>query len=105
MFKKIKEIVSEKEIERLDKVTKEIYSVDYANNYSTAYNLGFETVANHNGNGYKNLVIIADSLNDGGDDEAFARFILAKVLNENQIEMLKEELLINRDRYINIVYL
>ena len=105
MLERIKEIVSEKEIERLDRVVKEIYSVEYANNYSTAYNLGFETVANHNGNGYKNLVIIADSLNDGGDDEAFARFILAKVLNDYKIKLLKEELLINRNRYISILYL
>ena len=105
MLTKIKALVTEKEIETLDKVTKEIYSVDYDNNYSTAYNLGFDTVANLNGSGYINLVRIVDNLNDDVNQEEFARFILKKALNENQIEMLKEELLENRNRYISILYL
>ena len=105
MLKKIEAIVSEKEIERLDRVVKNIYNVGYANNYSVAYNLGFDTVSNHNGSGYKNLVIIIDSLNDGGEDEAFARYLLEKVFDEKKIERLKEELLINRNRYISILYL
>ena len=105
MLTKIKKIVNEKEIERLDKEIEKIYSVEYNNNYSTAYNLGFDTVANQNGSGYKNLVIIADSLNDGGEDEHFARFILSKALNNNKVTMLKEELLLNRNRYISILYL
>ena len=104
-MKTIKEIVTEKELKEIDKVIKEIYEVDYNNNYSTAYNLGFNTVSNQNGNGYKNLVIIADSLNDGGDDEAFARFILAKVLADKQIEALKKELAENRNQYIRFLYL
>ena len=98
-------MVTEKEIERLDRVVKEIYKVEYNNNYSTAYNLGFDTVANHNGSGYKNLVIIADSLNDGEEDEYFAEFILSKALNKNKVEMLKKELSDNRNRYISILYL
>ena len=105
MLERIKAMVTEKEIETLDKVTKEIYSVDYDNNYSTAYNLGFDTVANLNGSGYINLVRIVDNLNDGGDDEYFARFILSKALNNNKIERLKKELRENRDRYISILYL
>ena len=105
MTKQIEAIVSEKEIERLDRVVKNIYNVGYANNYSVAYNLGFDTVSNHNGSGYKNLVIIIDSLNDGGEDEAFARYLLEKVFDEKKIERLKEELLINRNRYISILYL
>ena len=105
MFEKIKEMVTEKEIERLDEEIEKIYSVEYANNYSTAYNLGFNTVANLNGSGYKNLVRIADNLNDGEEDEYFARFILEKVLNNEQIEILKKELLENRTHYISILYL
>ena len=104
-MKKIKEIVTQEEMARIDSALKEIYEVDYDNNYSTAYNLGFNTVANQNGSGYKNLVIIADSLNDGGDDEAFARFILAKVLADKQIEALKKELAENRNQYIRFLYL
>ena len=104
-LEKIKEIVTEEEILRLDKVVEEIYDVEYANNYSVAYNIGFDTVANLNGSGYINLVRIVDNLNDGGEDEAFARFILKKALNDNKIKMLKEELLINRNRYISILYL
>ena len=105
MFKKIKEMVTEKEIERLDNIVKEIYDVEYANNYSVAYNLGFDTVANLNGSGYINLVRIVDNLNDNDGQEAFARFILQKVLNNEQIEILKKELLENRNRYISILYL
>ena len=104
MLTKIKAIVTEKEIKELDRVVKNIYNVEYANNYSTAYNLGFDTVANLNGSGYINLVRIVDNLNDG-EVEDFARFILKKALNDNKIKMLKEELLINRSRYISILYL
>ena len=104
MFKKIEAIVTEKEVKELDRVVKNIYNVGYANNYSTAYNLGFDTVANLNGSGYINLVRIVDDLNDG-EVEDFARFILKKALNDNKIKMLKEELLINRSRYISILYL
>ena len=92
MFKKIEAIVTEKEVKELDRVVKNIYNVGYANNYSTAYNLGFDTVANLNGSGYINLVRIVDNLNYGGEDEDFARFILQKVFNNNKIERLKREL-------------
>ena len=102
---KIKKIVTEAEISRLDRVIKEIYSVEYDNNYSTAFNLGFDTVANLNGSGYKNLVRIVDNLNDGGEDEYFARFILGKVLPGDKIEILKKEVEENRNRYISILYL
>ena len=104
-MKKIKELVTEKELKEIDKSIKEIYEVDYNNNYSTAYNLGFNTVANQNGSGYINLVRIIDSLNDGGEIEAFARFILAKVLADKQIEALKKELEENRNQYIRFLYL
>ena len=105
MFKKIEAIVTEKEVKELDRVVKNIYNVGYANNYSVAYNIGFDTVANLNGSGYKNLVRIVDSLNDGGEDEYFARFILEKVLNNEQIEILKKELSENRNHYIRFLYL
>ena len=104
-MQKIKEIVTEEEMKKLDKVIEEIYNVDYDNNYSVAYNLGFDTVANHNGSGYENLILIVDSLNDGGEDEYFARFILGKVLDNHKIEILKKELNENRNRYIRILYL
>ena len=104
MLTKIKAIVTEKEVKELDRVVKNIYDVEYANNCSVAYNLGFDTVANLNGSGYINLVRIVDNLNDG-EVEAFARFILKKALNDYKIKMLKEELLINRNRYISILYL
>ena len=104
MFKKIEAIVTEKEVKELDRVVKNIYDVEYDNNYSVAYNLGFATVANLNGSGYINLVRIVDDLNDG-EVEDFARFILKKVFNDNKVERLKKELLENRDRYISILYL
>ena len=102
---KIKEIVSEKEIKKIDEAVKQIYDVVYDNNYSVAYNLGFDTVSNLNGSGYENLIRIVDSLNDGGEQEAFASFILAKVLNEEQIKNLKIELWVNRNHYSGILYL
>ena len=105
MLTKIKALVNEKEVKEMDRVVKNIYNVGYANNHSEAYNLGFDTVSNHNGSGYKNLIIIIDSLNDGGEDEAFARYLLEKVFDEKKIERLKEELLINRNRYITLLYL
>ena len=104
-MEKIKKMVTEEEIKKLDKVVKEIYNVEYDNNYSVAYNLGFDTVANLNGSGYENLVRIVDSLNDGGEDENFARFILKKVFNDNKVERLKKELEKNRNRYIRLLYL
>ena len=105
MTKKIEAIVTEKELKDLDRVIKEIYNVVYDNNYSVAYNLGFDTVSNLNGKGYNNLAIIADRLNDGGEDEYFARFILDQVLDNHKIEILKKELLENRNRYIRYLYI
>ena len=104
-MERIREMVSQEEISRLDKVVKEIYSVEYDNNYSVAYNIGFDTIANLNGSGYKNLVRIVDNSNDGGEDEAFSRFILEKVLNDNKIERLQKEIEENRNRYVSILYL
>ena len=101
----IKKIVTKKEIRELDEKIREIYNVDYDNNYSTAYNLGFDTVANLNGSGYTNLIRIIDCLNDGGEIEDFARFILAKTLTERQILTLKKELEENRNHYISFLYL
>ena len=43
-MKIIKNIVTEKEVKALDENIKQIYNVDYDNNYSTAYNLGFNTL-------------------------------------------------------------
>ena len=88
MLRKIKEIVTEDEMARIDRVIEEIYSIDDGSNHSVAFQLGFDTVANHNGSGYNNLVIIVNSLNSGGEDEAFARFILGKVLTGEKIEAL-----------------
>ena len=105
MFKKIEAIVTEKEVKELDRVIEEIYSIDYDNNHSVAYNLGFNTVANHNGSGVANLILIVDSLNDGEEDEAFARFILDQVLDNHKIEIIKKELSENRNRYIRFLYL
>ena len=104
-MEKMKKIVSTEEMKELDRVIEKIYSVEYNNNYSTAYNLGFDTVSNHNGRGYNNLIIVADRLNDGGEDEAFARFILDQVLDNHKIEILKKELENNRNRYVSILYL
>ena len=101
----IKKIVTEKELKEIDEIVKEIYSADYDNNYSTAYNLGFNTVANLNGSGYTNLIRIIDCLNDGGEIEDFARFILAKTLTERQTLTLKKELEENRNHYISFLYL
>ena len=105
MFEEIKKIVAEKEVKKLDMEVKKIYAVEYDNNYSTAFNLDFDTVANFNGSGYQNLVRIVDTLNDGDGQEAFAEYILEKVFDENKIKELKKELLENRDRYISILYL
>ena len=105
MYEKIKEIVSEKEVKLLDRVIAEIYAVEYDNNYSTAYNLGFDTVANLTGSGYQNLVRIVDNLNGVAGEEEFARYVLEKVFDENKIKELKKELIENRDRYISILYL
>ena len=105
MFKEIKEMVTEQEMKKLDKAVAEIYNVEYDNNHSVAYNLGFDTVSNLNGSGYENLVRIVDSLNDGGEDEYFARFILEKVFNDNKVEILKKELKKNRNHYIRFLYL
>ena len=105
MLKRIKEIVSKEEMTKIDRVIQEIYSIEYNNCYSVAYNLGFDTISNLNGNGYNNLVIVADRLNDGGEDEYFARFILDQVLDNHKIEILKKELLENRNRYIRYLYI
>ena len=104
-MEKIKKMVTEDEMKKLDRVSEEIYSILYDNNHSTAYNLGFNTLANLNGSGYKNLVRIVDNMNDGGEDEYFSRFILNQVIPGDKIEILKKELEINRDRYISILYL
>ena len=102
----IKKIVTEKEIKEIDRVIEEIYNVEYDNNYSIAYNLGFNTISNLNGSGYENLIQIINNLNYGGEeDEYFTRFILSKVLDNHKIEILKKELLENRNRYISILYL
>ena len=104
MLQKIKEIVTEEEMKRIDRVIEEIYSIDDQSNNWVAFQLGFNTVVNYNGTGYKNLVIIADSLNYGGEDEAFARFILSKVLDDKQIEALALELLENVTNYKSILW-
>ena len=104
-MEKIKKMVTEEEMKKLDRVIEEIYSIDYDNNHSVAYNLGFNTLANLNGCGYENLIRIVDNMNDGGEDEYFSRFILGKVLPSDKIERLKKELEINRDRYIRFLYL
>ena len=104
MLKKIKELVSTEELKKLDRVIEEIYSIDDQSNHSVAFQWGFDTVANHNGTGYNNLVIIVDSLNYGGEDEAFARFILEKVLAGDKIEALALELLKNETNYKSILW-
>ena len=98
MLRKIKEIVTEDEMARIDRVIEEIYSIDDGSNHSVAFQLGFDTVANHNGSGYANLVIIANSINDGGEDEDFARFILNQVIPGDKIEALALELLKNETK-------
>ena len=103
-MKKIKAIVTPEEMERINKVLEEIYNVDYDNNYSTAYNLGFNTLSNLNGNGYENLVLIADNLNYGEEEAAFSRFILNKALSSDKIEALKQELLKNEANYKSILW-
>ena len=87
MLEKIKEIVTEEEMKKLDRVIEEIYSIDDDSN-SVAFQWGFGTVLNYNGTGYNNLVIIANGLNSGGEDEAFARFILNLVIPGDKIEAL-----------------
>ncbi len=102
----IKKIVTEKEIKEIDREIEKIYNVEYANNYSVAYNLGFNTISNLNGSGYENLIRIINNLNYGGEeDEYFTRFILGKVLDSHKIEILKKELLENRNRYVSFLYL
>ena len=103
-LERIKEIVTESEMARIDRVIEEIYSIDDGSNNSVAFQLGFDTVSNHNGSGYKNLAIIADGVNYGGEDEAFARFILSKVLDGKQIEALALELLKNETSYKSILW-
>ena len=105
MLKKIKELVSTEELKKLDRVIEEIYSIDDGSNHSVAFQLGFDTVANHNGSGYANLVIIVNSINDGGEDEDFARFILSKGgLPGDKIEALALELLKNETNYKSILW-
>ena len=102
----IKKIVTEKEIKEIDREIEKIYNVEYANNYSIAYNLGFNTISNLNGSGYENLIRIINNLNYGGEeDEYFTRFILGKVLDNHKIEILKKELLENRNRYVRFLNL
>ena len=104
MLQKIKEIVTEEEMKRIDRVIEEIYSIDDGSDHWVAFQLGFDIVVNHNGAGYNNLVIIVDSLNHGGEDENFARFILSKVLSEEKIEALALELLENVTKYKSILW-
>ena len=104
MLRKIKEIVTEDEMARIDRVIEEIYSIDDGSNHSVAFQLGFDTVANHNGSGYANLVIIVNDINYGGEDEAFARFILNQVLPGDKIEALALELLKNETNYKSILW-
>ena len=103
-LKRIKEIVSQDEMSRIDRVIEEIYSIDDGSNTSVAFQLGFNTISNLNGSGYENLILIADSLNAGGEDAAFARFILGKVLKRKQIEALALELLKNESNYKSILW-
>ena len=104
MLRKIKEIVTEDEMARIDRVIEEIYSIDDQSNNSVAFQLGFDTVANHNGSGYANLVIIVNSINYGGEDEDFARFILNQVIPGDKIEALALELLKNETNYKSILW-
>ena len=104
MLRKIQELVSQDEMNRIDRVIEEIYSIDDGSNNSVAFQLGFDTEANLNGSGYNNLVLIVDCVNYGGEIEAFARFILGKVLTKNQIEALALELLKNETNYRSILW-
>ena len=54
--------------------------------------------------GYNNLVIIANGLNSGGEDEAFARFILNQVIPGEKIEALALELFKNETSYKSILW-
>ena len=103
-MKKIKEMVTEQEMKKINRVIEEIYSIEYDNNYSVAYNLGFDTVANLNGCGYVNLIRITDNLNYGEEDEAFARYILGKVLPGDKIAALALELRKNETNYKSILW-
>ena len=91
-------------MKEIDRVLEEIYSIDDQSNNSVAFQLGFDTLSNHNGTGYNNLVLIAASLNYGKEDKAFARFILSKVLDGKQIEALALELLKNETNYKTILW-
>ena len=104
MLSKIKEIVKAEEMAEIDRVLEQIYSIDDQSNNSVAFQLGFNTVANLNGKGYNNLVLIVDSINYGGEDEYFARFILSQVLTGDKIEALALELLKNETRYKSILW-
>ena len=105
-MEEIKRVVTEQEMKKIDSVIKEIYSIEYDNNFSIAYNLGFNTISNLNGCGYENLIRIINNLNYGGEeDEYFVRFILGKVLDNHKIEILRKELLENRNRYVRFLYL
>ena len=104
MLTKIKAIVTQDEMNSIDRVLEEIYSVNDGSNRSVAFQLGFDTPSNLNGNGYNNLVLIVDSLNYGGEIEAFARFILSKVLTCKQIEALALELRENQTNYESILW-
>ena len=102
-MEKIEAIVSQEEMKKLDRVIEEIYSIDDDSN-SVAFQWGFGTVLNYNGTGYNNLVIIANGLNSGGEDEAFARFILNQVIPGDKIEALALELLKNETNYKSILW-
>ena len=101
---KIKEMVSTEEMSRIDRVIEEIYSIDDQSNNSVAFQWGFDTVSNCNGTGYDNLVIIVNNINYGGEDEAFARFILNQVIPGDKIEALALELLKNEGNYKSILW-
>ena len=105
MLKKIKEMVTEKEVKALDEVVKKIYDVVYDNNYTTAYNMGFNAGGNLNGSGYENLIRIVDNLKNDEGEADFAKYVLKRVFCDNKIAILKKELLENRDRYITLLYL
>ena len=103
-MKKIKAIVTPEEMERINRVLEEIYSIDDGSNHSVAFQLGFNTLSNLNGNGYNNLVLIADNLNYGGEEAAFSRYILGKALSSDKIEALMQELLKNEANYKSILW-